>query len=249
MTKKIVLVTGGFDPIHSGHIEYFKAAKALGDVLVVGVNSDDWLVRKKQQYFMTFGERCHIVSHISSVDRCILFDDTDNTARDAIEQTKILYPTSHIIFANGGDRTQENIPEMAVDGVEFAFDVGGSTKLNSSSLLLDEWKSPKTERPWGYYRVIYEVDGTKVKELTILPGKSLSMQRHEHRDEYWHVASGECVVEFVNDSTQVLVKHSQFKIPAGSWHKLCNIYNKPCTIIEIQSGKMCSEQDIERLNG
>ena len=60
----IVLVTGGFDPLHSGHIEYFKAAKELGDHLVVGVNSDEWLTRKKGRPFMSFDERCAIIKEL-----------------------------------------------------------------------------------------------------------------------------------------------------------------------------------------
>jgi cytidyltransferase-like protein len=258
MNRKIVLVTGGFDPIHSGHIEYFKAAKALGDILVVGVNSDDWLTRKKGKAFMPIGERLRVISHLKSVDHCIQFQDECDNASSAIDQVKMLYPNDSIIFANGGDRTLDNIPEMAVDGVEFAFGVGGSTKLNSSSWLLDEWKSPKTERPWGYYRVLYEVDGTKVKELTILPGKSLSMQRHKHREEYWHVAEGQCMVELILGKEYLpnIEKHCftieqniSFQIPIGDWHKLSNPYDVPCKIIEIQSGEICSEDDIERVDG
>lgn len=249
MTKKIVLVTGGFDPIHSGHIEYFKAAKALGDILVVGVNSDDWLTRKKGKAFMPIGERLRLISHLKSVDHCIQFQDASDNANDAISQVNMLYPNDSIIFANGGDRTLDNIPEMAVDGVEFAFGVGGSTKLNSSSWLLDEWKSPKTERSWGYYRVLHEVNGTKVKELTILPNKSLSMQRHTHREEYWHVTGGTCIVEFADNLSREICKHDTLCISKGMWHKLYNPYNMPCTIIEIQSGEVCSEDDIERIDG
>ena len=73
MNRKIVLVTGGFDPIHSGHIEYFKAAKALGDILVVGVNSDDWLTRKKGKAFMPIGERLRVISDLKSVNHCTQF--------------------------------------------------------------------------------------------------------------------------------------------------------------------------------
>jgi quercetin dioxygenase-like cupin family protein len=94
------------------------------------------------------------------------------------------------VFANGGDRTQANIPEMSVQDsqVSFAFGVGGEDKRNSSSWILQEWKAPRTERQWGYYRVLHEVPGMKVKELTVDPGQSLSMQRHQHRAEYWIVS-------------------------------------------------------------
>ncbi len=137
---KIVLVTGGFDPIHSGHIKYFKAAKELGDKLVVGLNSDNWLTRKKGQPFMDIDERFIVTSAIGVVDEVILYNDDDDSSCEAIRLLKRRYPTADIIFANGGDRTKDNIPEMIFDDVEFVFGVGGNTKLNSSSDLLKNWK-------------------------------------------------------------------------------------------------------------
>lgn len=139
--KTIVLVTGGFDPIHGGHIDYFNAAKQLGDILIVGVNSDAWLERKKGQYFMPITERVQIIENLKMVDNCILFNDNDNTAIEAIKNVKALYPNCRIIFANGGDRTKDNIPEMVFDDVEFVFGVGGADKKNSSSDILRKWKN------------------------------------------------------------------------------------------------------------
>jgi D-beta-D-heptose 7-phosphate kinase/D-beta-D-heptose 1-phosphate adenosyltransferase len=139
MINRVVLCTGGFDPLHSGHIEYFKAARALGDILVVGVNSDAWLTRKKGKYFMPGTERVAIIENLRMVNHCILFNDDDDTAVQAIRNVKMMYPNSTIIFANGGDRTAENIPEMSVKGVEFVFGVGGDYKKNSSSQLLKTW--------------------------------------------------------------------------------------------------------------
>ena len=194
--KNIVLITGGFDPLHSGHIAYFKAAKALGDILVVGVNSDAWLTRKKGSPFMPYTERASIVRNIVGVDFVIDFDDSDNSAKRAIWMVRQSYPNDKIIFANGGDRTDENIPEMDIQdqNLEFVFGVGGFNKANSSSWILQEWKAPKTERQWGYYRVLHDVSGMKVKELTVNPGCRLSMQRHQHRAEYWIVSEGQAVV-------------------------------------------------------
>jgi cytidyltransferase-like protein len=245
MINRVVLVTGGFDPLHSGHIEYFKAAKALGNILVVGVNSDAWLERKKGRAFMPSNERVTIIQNLKVVDHCILFDDSDGSAREAIRNVKLLYPNSQIIFANGGDRTKDNIPEMTETDVEFAFGVGGENKLNSSSWILEEWKAPKTIRPWGYYRILHDVSGAKVKELTVLPGKSLSMQRHQHRSEYWLVTEGRCQVEQELGTTQ-LTRHETVKIPTNSWHQLSNPHSEPCRIVELQYGARCSEEDIER---
>jgi cytidyltransferase-like protein len=251
--KKIVLITGGFDPLHSGHVAYIKAAKALGDILVVGINSDAWLTRKKGAPFMPFKERAAVIRAISGVDFVIDFDDADNSAKHAIWMVRQSYPTDKIIFCNGGDRTQENIPEMATDdtNIEFVFGVGGENKTNSSSWILQEWKAPKTIRPWGYYRVLHEVPGMKVKELTIDPDGALSMQRHTGRSEFWMISEGSCIVhsQMPNGYTlpsKTLNKHDEFKVPQGEWHQLVNPFTEPCKIVEIQYGSQCTEEDIER---
>jgi cytidyltransferase-like protein len=246
MINRVVLVTGGFDPLHNGHIEYFKAARALGDMLVVGVNSDAWLKRKKGRAFMPSTERVSIIQNMRQVDHCILFDDSDGTAREAIRNVKMLYPNSQIIFANGGDRTANNIPEMTEPNVEFVFGVGGENKLNSSTWILEEWKAPKTIRSWGYYRVLHDVSGAKVKELTVDPGKSLSLQRHQHRSEYWLVTQGQCCVYDGNLIEERLSRHDTIEVLPNHWHQLTNPYEEPCRIVELQYGARCSEEDIER---
>lgn len=138
--KKRIIVTGGFDPVHQGHISYFESAKALGDTLIVGLNSDGWLCRKKGIPFMTFEERYAVIKALRCVDVVLEMDDRDNTAKDAIVQAKILYPNDIIVFANGGDRTAKNIPEMDIQGVEFVFGVGGDNKANSSSDILRRYR-------------------------------------------------------------------------------------------------------------
>lgn len=242
---RIVICSGGYDPIHSGHISMCNAAKDLGDILIVGVNSDAWLVRKKGQAFMPWQERATIVGNLKSVDQVVKFNDDDGTACDLLEQVKSMYPLHEIIFANGGDRTAVNIPEMIVDNVEFIFGVGGEDKKNSSSWILEEWKAPKTERTWGHYRVLHEAPGMKVKELTVNPGKSLSMQRHFKRSEYWVVEEGICNVAG-EEGIVSLATHETIDIPVNSWHQLINPSNKPCRIVEIQYGEDCQEEDIER---
>ena len=252
---KIVLVTGGFDPLHSGHIAYFKAAKALGDILLVGVNSDAWLTRKKGSPFMPYKERADIIDNIKCVDGIVYdFDDADGSSKDAILEVRKHFPEDTIIFANGGDRTPTNIPEMAIqdNNLEFVFGVGGEDKKNSSSWILQEWKTPKTERPWGYYRVLHE-DGphVKVKELTVDPGKSLSMQRHQYRHEHWFVTEGTATVNTLDADENIVMKNFVMKnmqtyIGHKEWHQLVNQSNVPLKVIEIQFGEQCIEEDIER---
>ena len=252
--KKIVLITGGFDPIHSGHISYIQEASKLGDLLVIGVNSDQWLARKKGKCFMPLMERANILRNIKGVDFVIDFDDNDNTAKHAIWMVRQSYPQDHIIFANGGDRTALNIPEMDItdNHLEFAFGVGGSDKKNSSSWILQEWKAPKTNRQWGYYRVLHENGReVKLKELTVEPGKRLSMQRHKDRAEHWFVAEGAAAVYTINHSTDAELlgtfnKFDHIHIKRTEWHQLCNETDQPLKIIEIQYGENCIEEDIER---
>tara|TARA_R100001443_G_scaffold116501_1_gene137082 strand:- start:2628 stop:3068 length:441 start_codon:yes stop_codon:yes gene_type:complete len=142
---RVVIVSGGFDPIHSGHINHFVEAKKLGDILIVGLNSDEWLTRKKGKPFMPLDERLAVVKSMRPVDSAVAFNDDDNSSIDLIRKTLVLF--DDVLFANGGDRTQDNIPEInAFDKdprVQFAFGVGGTHKQNSSSWILKEWTSQK----------------------------------------------------------------------------------------------------------
>lgn len=255
MTNKIVLVTGGFDPIHSGHIELFKAARKLGDKLVVGVNSDEWLANKKGRPFMPFDERANIIQHLDMVDQVIGFNDSDGTACHAIFQMLSTHDSNTtIVFANGGDRGNSNTPEYDMykdtHDVEFAWGVGGNDKKNSSSWILEEWKSPKTVRKWGWYRVLDEKPGYKIKELIIEPGKSLSDQKHYHRSEHWYVLKGEChmITEYNGrvDQRYLHELDKGFVISKEVWHKAANDSATPCHILEVQYGEKCVEEDIVR---
>jgi len=254
---KIVLVTGGFDPLHSGHLEYFEAARSLGDYLIVGLNSDEWLVRKKGRPFMPMEERSAIINALELVDEVIEFDDSDNTACDAIIQTVKFWKSSDtIIFANGGDRSKGNVPEEAkfskLENVQFQYGIGGTHKANSSSWILDEWKTQKTKRDWGYWRVLDHKPekGYKVKELVIMPGQSLSDQRHFKRSEDWRILEGivkmETEYEDVKDTVHLTPKSFTYNIGKEVWHKASNPGTEPAHILEVQWGTECVEEDIER---
>tara|TARA_B100001093_G_scaffold387664_1_gene373688 strand:+ start:1563 stop:2393 length:831 start_codon:yes stop_codon:yes gene_type:complete len=256
-----VLVTGGFDPLHSGHIAYFKAAKELakyGGKLYVGVNSDDWLQRKKGRPFMPFKERANIVQELSCVDRCISFDDNDDTANGAILNMVTQYNFRKIIFANGGDRVQGNCPEhdswKKDKRIEFAYGVGGENKANSSSWILKDWTAPKITREWGHYRNLYNGDGFRVKELVINPNSKLSMQKHENRSETWNLVSGSAKILTshrtmpIDPAVHKLQIQNPIDIPTGTWHRGYNDSNEPAHIIEIWKGpsELLSEDDIRR---
>ena len=252
---KVVLVTGGFDPLHSGHLQYFKEAKKLGDVLHVGLNSDEWLSRKKGRPFMPFSERVTILEALEVVDKVISFDDTDDSACGAIYKTMATNANVEIVFANGGDRNNENTPEYKIyggmDGISFAYGIGGSNKKNSSSWILDEWKTQKTDREWGYWRVLDDKPnaGYKVKELVIYPGKSLSDQRHFKRSEVWNILQGTVTMETdynnMKDSIQLKPHTTHYEIGKEVWHKASNNGDIDAHVLEVQWGE-CVEEDIER---
>lgn len=198
-------------------------------------------------------ERLSVIENLRMVDRCILFNDDDGSGIEAIRAVQSMYPNDEIIFANGGDRTAVNIPEMVVQDVIFKFGVGGEDKKNSSSWILEEWKKPKTDRAWGYYRILHEVGShVKLKELTVMPGQRLSMQRHSTRAEFWFVAEGEATVYTVDPhSTEYELmaspaRHQSTWIKLNQWHQLCNETDQPLKLIEIQYGENCVEEDIER---
>ena len=141
MTKKriLTLVTGGFDPLHSGHIAYFEQARELTNYLVVGLNTEEWLTKKKGQYFQSWIERAEIIRHLNMVDAVITVPDDDKgSACGAIE--KCLEISEKVVFCNGGDRGKSNTPETDKYGndsrVQFEFGIGGDDKMNSSSWIL-----------------------------------------------------------------------------------------------------------------
>jgi D-beta-D-heptose 7-phosphate kinase/D-beta-D-heptose 1-phosphate adenosyltransferase len=140
---RIVAVSGGFDPIHSGHLAMLRQAAALGDRLVVGVNSDAWLTRKKGKPFMDIEERKAIVLAIKWVDSVWDFDDSDGSACDFLNRVKNYYQlkANDFVFANGGDRVESNNAELGVEGWRFVYGIGGSEKKNSSSKLLKDWEN------------------------------------------------------------------------------------------------------------
>lgn len=135
--KIIVAVSGGFDPIHPGHVRLFNRAKKLGDELVVILNNDNWLKAKKIVPFMSGKERKEVIEAMRAVDRVILTGHKPNpTDMSVSAELKKLKPT---IFANGGDRKKGNVPEDIVCetyGIKMVYNVGHGGKVESSSWLL-----------------------------------------------------------------------------------------------------------------
>ncbi len=250
---KISVVSGGFDPIHSGHISYLKAASGIGDKLIVALNSDDWLISKKKKFFLPFEERKIILENLSMVNEVIAFEDDDKgSCINALTSIQKKFPKDEIIFCNGGDRTKKNIPEMVLKEINFEFSVGGDNKKNSSSWILKDWKHEKESRVWGDFYNLFDSADTKVKELIVKPGKGMSFQRHQKRSEIWLVSSGSCTINYSNSSPEdkkevTLDKFDYFIVKVGEWHQIINPNKEECRIIEIQYGEEVIESDIERL--
>ena len=138
MSDKIICVSGGFDPVHIGHLRMIQEAAEYGHVVVV-VNSDDWLMRKKGYIFMPFEERCEILKGFAATGETTFVDDTDGTVCEALRRIKPDY------FANGGDRKTNNTPEMDVCeelGIEMLWGVGGGKIQSSSTLVSDAGMNP-----------------------------------------------------------------------------------------------------------
>lgn len=250
---KISVVSGGFDPIHSGHIAYLKSAKEISDYLIVALNSDEWLKDKKKKVFMPIEERKNILMNIKSVDEVVAFlDDDEGSCINALEEIKKKFPNDEIIFCNGGDRNKNNIPEMTVKNIDFRFGIGGKEKTNSSSWLLKNWKFDSEDRLWGSFFNLFDSVDVKVKELVISPKKGMSFQRHVQRNEIWLISKGSCEIIYSKNNPNkkikiTLNKFDNFNIAKGEWHQITNPFDEECKIIEIQYGDSVVEDDIERL--
>ena len=137
--KPLIAVSGGFDPVHIGHIRMIQDASRYGNVMVI-INSDEWLQRKKGYVFMPWEERAEIMGNIKGVIMVTQVDDKDGTVCEALRRHK---PDA---FANGGDRETQNTPEMDVCeelGIQMMWAVGGNDKPQSSSWLVNNLKEKK----------------------------------------------------------------------------------------------------------
>tara|TARA_B100002019_G_scaffold287766_1_gene300286 strand:+ start:661 stop:1419 length:759 start_codon:yes stop_codon:yes gene_type:complete len=244
---KKVVVSGGFDPVHVGHLELLKNAKKLGDYLIIILNTDKFLLEKKGFVFMPYTERKKILLGFRYVDKVIKCIDKDNTVSLTLEYLKKNGEVD--IFANGGDRKNiKDIPEFEIckkNGIQMKFDVGGG-KVQSSSDLVKKFLNFKEKRPWGFFENLLEEKNYKVKKLTVHPGQKISFQFHKYRNEKWFAIKGKGLVH-IEDKKLKFKKGLSFEIMKGEKHSVENTGKSNLEIIEIQFGKKVLEEDIVRL--
>ena len=237
-----VVISGGFDPIHIGHLRMIQEATKLCTKLIVIVNSDRFLIEKKGYAFMPIEERIEIIKGFSGVYRVVESIDDDMTVSKTIEW---LAEEENIkCFANGGDRKNEtDIAEAEVCkkyNIDMEFNVGGGKIQSSSSLV-----SGEIDKPWGSYRTFEKGEGYLLKRITVLPDEILSLQAHKHRAEHWFVVEGEATIE-CDGKTKTVEQYESFFIPLGSKHRLSNLSSNILKVVEVQIGDTLSEEDIIR---
>ena len=176
----IMILSGGFDPVHKGHVRMFKAAKNMAYKVIVGANSDEWLVRKKGKAFMNWSERAEILKAFKYVDEVFPFGDKDDTAMELLVRIKNLYPECSLAFGNGGDRGAGNTPEKGyceAFNIDMVYHVGGG-KVQSSSDLISSSDYPAD------YIDLSEEDKKKANEFRLKKIEAVKNQNFEEAANY-----------------------------------------------------------------
>ncbi len=248
----VVAVSGGFDPLHIGHVRMFQAARTLGDRLVVILNNDNWLKDKKGFVFMSARERAELIGAFSFVDAVVVTDDRPGGKNLGVGRA--LARLKPAVFANGGDRKNtRDIAEAAVCkkyGIKMAFNVGTGGKVQSSSWMIHAARKPasRTLRPWGEYYGWDSGKGWNLKTIYVKPGKRLSLQYHRRREEWWLLLQGDAsaVVHAASGERTVALKKGEvFRVKKKQVHRLAS--KRGGIIVEVAYGDF-DERDIVRLD-
>ena len=252
MTKKYdyALVSGGFDPVHIGHLRMFQDAKKMSNKVILLLNNDEWLIKKKGKPFMNQNQRKEILEEFKSIDQVIIQHSNDKSSSKAIEDFVIKNPDKTICYCNGGDRSNiKNILEAVICkklGVILEFGVGGEEKVESSSQLTKNYLGNIEKRPWGNYHIIAKNTGYQIKEIKVLKNSKLSLQKHKSRSEFWQIVAGKSKIT-IEENEYYLKEKEHIYIPKDTVHRIENIGKEELIFIEIQLGENLKEDDIIRL--
>lgn len=245
---KTVAVSGGFDPLHIGHVRMFEQAKKLGDKLVVILNNDNWLKDKKGFVFMHQDERKEVIKALACVDKVIITDHKKGDSDRSV--CKALAALKPDIFVNGGDRKNEaDIPEASTCkkfGIKMVFEVGKGGKVQSSSWLTNAIPTAlkHESRPWGNMTTLAEGEGWWVKIINVLPGKRLSLQKHKFRRERWIGIDGTIVAE-IRGECKTIERGESEVVTFGDVHRASSFVGG--SFLEFAYGSKVSEEDIIRI--
>jgi len=249
-TYDFALVSGGFDPVHVGHLRMFQDAKNLSENVIVLLNNDEWLMKKKGKPFMNEGQRKEILDEFKSISKVIIQTKSDRSSSRAIEEFVHNNPDKTVCYCNGGDRSNiRNIREADICnklGVTLEFGIGGNTKIESSSQLSKNYLGNVEERPWGNYHIIAKNKGYQIKEIIVSKGSKLSLQKHSGRSEFWQIVKGESKIT-IEENKHYLKEKEHIYIPKNTIHRIENIGKDELIFIEIQLGENLKEEDIIRL--
>jgi len=252
MTKKYdyALVSGGFDPVHIGHLKMFKDANKLAKKVIVLLNNDDWLIKKKGKPFMSQEQRKEILEEFKSVSKVIIQKSSEKSSSLAIKEFATQHPNQSICYCNGGDRSNiKNIRETVICkelNISLEFGVGGKEKIESSSKLTKNYLGNVENRPWGNYHIIAKNTGYQIKEIKVFQNSKLSLQIHKNRSEFWQIVSGKSKIT-IGEKEYFLKEKEHIYIPKNTVHRIENISKEELIFIEIQLGKDLKEEDIIRI--
>ena len=252
MIKKYdyALVSGGFDPVHVGHLRMFKDALRFSDNVVILLNNDEWLIKKKGKPFMNERQRKEILDQFKGISKVIIQKSSDKSSSSAIEEFAFNNPKKLICYCNGGDRNNiQNIREAEICQklkIDLQFGVGGEEKIESSSQLTKNYLGNVEIRPWGNYHIIAKNNGYQIKEIKVSKGSKLSLQKHKNRSEFWQIVQGESKI-IIEDNEHFLKEKEHIYIPKETLHRIENIGDKELIFIEIQLGQNIGENDIIRI--
>lgn len=249
-----VAVSGGFDPLHIGHVRMLEAARRLGDKLVVILNNDNWLKDKKGFAFMPEHERIELLESFPHVDRVVVTDHKPGEYAIDRSVCRTLRKIRPHIFANGGDRKPDGDPIPEVElcnelGIKVVYNVGRGGKVQSSSWMIRDASRAlgRSERPWGEFYNWDTGTGWNLKTIYVKPNKRLSLQYHHHRSERWVLVAGDASAVILRDGKKIetpLHVGETFIVEKMTPHRLLS--KKGAILVEVAVGNF-DEQDIVRL--